>query len=242
MNKIRFFIGAFAALMASSCTSGDASTSDSSSETTGNKKASKIELATSDCLEMFNYDYSRMVTIEDIRKHHAIDLSTIEKKDGGIKGEYGSVLYTWASDRPDLDVKVSTMSIKVPDVNTVGVKMLSFYDDGSAETVKSFSIAYRELSEEELKTMNDNLESRYSDSAELENAKSLLKARTNRNFELVEGLGTRAYWKWGEQYGGELITLVGRSSFTIVTKISDDPNQNLELARKLAQEVINKCN
>lgn len=241
MNKIRFLIGAFATLLVSSCTSGDASTSDSSSEATGNKKASKIELTTSDCLEMFNYDYSRMVTIQDIQKHHAIDLSTIEKKDGGIKGEYGSILYTWASDRPDLDVKVSTMSIKVPDVNTVGVKMLSFYNDGSAETVESFSIGYRGLSEEELETMNSNLENRFSDPEELEKAKSLLQARGNMNFELVEGLGTRSYWKWGEQYGGELITLVGRSRFTIVTKISDDPNQNLELAKKLAQEVINKC-
>lgn len=90
--------------------------------------------------------------------------------------------------------------------------------------------------------MNSDLESRYSDPEELESAKSLLKIRANMDFELVEDLGTRAYWKWGEQYGGELITLVGRSSFTIVSKISDDAHQNLELAKKLAREVINKCN
>ncbi|HLT41262.1 MAG TPA: hypothetical protein VKZ95_01040 [Sphingobacteriaceae bacterium] len=242
MNKIRLFTGVFAALLTSSCASGDASTNDSSLEATGSKKASKKELMTSDCLEMFDYDYCGMVTIQDIQKHHTIDLSTIEKKDGGIKGEYGSVLYTWASDRPDQDVKVSPMSISVPDLNTVGIKRLTFYDDGSAQTVESFSIGYRGFSEEELATMNSDLESRYSDPEELESAKSLLKIRANMDFELVEDLGTRAYWKWGEQYGGELITLVGRSSFTIVSKISDDAHQNLELAKKLAREVINKCN
>lgn len=153
MKKNPLLIGSFAVLLASSCASGDASTNDAYLESTGSKEASKAELIASDCLEMFDYDYSRMVTIEDIQKHHIIDLSTIEKKDGGIKGEYGSILYTWASDRPDQDVKVSPMSISVPDLNTVGIKRLTFYDDGSAQTVESFSIGYRGFSEEELATI-----------------------------------------------------------------------------------------
>lgn len=68
-----------------------------------------------------------------------------------------------------------------------------------------------------------------------------MKKRESMHFELVEGLGTRVYWKW-ERFGGELVTLVGKSKFTVVTKVSDDPSQNLELARKLALEVIRKCN
>lgn len=125
-----------------------ASTSDEGllSNSGDGKIASKAELKVSDCLESYDYDYARMLTLDDIGKYHDVDLSIVEKKDGGIKGEYGSVDYTWPSDRPDIKMEISKMVMNVPDKNSVMIKMPSFYDDNSAQTVEFFSRGYKELS------------------------------------------------------------------------------------------------
>ena len=61
------------------------------------------------------------------------------------------------------------------------------------------------------------------------------------SWEFVEGLGSSAWYKWDETYGGELAVLAGKAKFYIVIKISDDPKENRELAKKLAEKVIAKC-
>lgn len=208
----------------------------------GDSSNSTDLIKVSDYLETFNYDYARMITLEDIEKHFNIDLGIVEKKDGGIRGEYGFTTYLWPSDRPDIEIKTAAETIYIPDLNSLGIKELSFYDNSSAETIDLFSMAYREFSQAELEKMNADLEKSYTDLVQLEKVRSLLKNREGRHYDLVENIGTRAYWKWGESFGGELVALVGRAKFTITTKVSNDPDQNLELARKLAQEVINKCN
>jgi hypothetical protein len=242
MRNLLLKTGAFAILLSSSCLYEGASSPTRNSR--DNNSSSKAELKVSNCLESFNYDYVRMLTIDDIVKNHDVgDLLKVEIKDGEVKGEYGSVTYIWPSGRPDIQTKINTIVMGVPDPNSVILKKLAFYDNSSEETVEHFSRSYEYLSTKELKEVNVNLEKNFGDDPErLAQAKSLMKSRESMNFELIEGIGTRAYWRWGDKFGGELVSLIGRSKFTVITKVSIDSSENLELAKRLALEVINKCN
>lgn len=247
MRKVLLLIGAIGVLSVSSCSNGGTSDSNgneaesSRSEKSGG--ASKNELKSADCLEKFNHDYAKMLTLDDIALHQEIDQSAVETDIPSTKGEYGKVNYTWASDRPDQEIEIMGHKIKGPDQNHVELKMMSFYDDGTAETIEYFERGYKKLSEEELAQIYANLEKTYvNKSEELEQAKGFMEARKTSNYVEVQDLGTRSYWKWDERYGGELVTLVGRAKFTVAAKISSDPDANLAFAKKLAQEVINKCN
>ena len=61
------------------------------------------------------------------------------------------------------------------------------------------------------------------------------------NNEFVDGVGSSAWYKWTDNYGGELSVLAGRAQFKIRIKISQDADENKELAKKLAQIAISKC-
>lgn len=250
-------MGVTVALIVSSCAnSGSSVSGDSGSNkenevnsTEGNlssskrEKASKGDLKISDCLEKFDHDYAKMLTLDDLASHQELDQSTVKTKVSPTKGEYGSVSYTWASDRPEKEMVLNSHKMMVPDNNYVELKNMFFYDDGSAETVELFERGYKKLSEKELAQIEANLEKSFAEKPdELENAKKLMKVREATKHSEVPDLGTRAYWKWDERFGGDLITLVGKAKFTVVAKVSKDPDTSLAFAKKLAQEVIDKCN
>ena len=69
-----------------------------------------------------------------------------------------------------------------------------------------------------------------------------MKVRAKSSWDFVEELGSSAWYKWSEQWGGELVVLAGISQFTILTKISTNPEENREIAIKLADKVLAKCN
>jgi len=195
-----------------------------------------------DCLEAKNYEYSKILSQEDILKYYKVNFSRTKSSCGETEGEYGSCIYTWKSGRPNLILEISGSIIKVPDDNSLGIKMLSFYYGSKEEIVSKFDMSYKDLSKKEVDVISTNLEESYTNHEKLEEARSFMEIREENNkYELIEDLGSRAYWKWGNKYGGELVVLTGEASFTIVTKISEDRGENLELAKQLAGEVIGNC-
>lgn len=252
MKKVLILVAVISVISVSSCSNGASSGSNEGNGSNTEQKvnhseksdgATKRELKIAGCLEKFDHDYASLLTLEDIASHHELDLSRVETDVSSTKGEYGSVRYSWASDRPDMEIKVLSTVVKTADNNHVELKMMSFYDDGSKGTIAYFERGYKKLSEKELAEAYANLEKSFKDEPEkLEQAKGFMEIRKNSKYVEVQDLGTRSYWKWGKSYGGELVTLVGSAKFTVVTKISDDPDMNLVFAKKLAQEVIDKCN
>ena len=57
-------------------------------------------------------------------------------------------------------------------------------------------------------------------------------------FENVAGVGEAAAWKLGDN---ELIVLFKGYTFQVIADVSKDKATNLELAKKLAAEVVAKC-
>ncbi len=237
MKKLTFLTGI--AFVLFSCNSGTKESSDSSSETSQETKISNGNVNVSDCLEAFEEDYEKLLTKEDMASVYAFDSESAKRN--LRSGSYGEHNYRWESDRAPIVTIILNQEIKGPDYNSMGVANLSFYDDDS--DLKSnkdyFDRGYKTLSEAELKQIEDNL-AKQSDEVK-KSGEGFMEVRKKSQWEFVDGLGTSAWYKWHDTYGGELAVLSGRATFEIRLKLSEDRDENRDLAKKLAQKVIDKC-
>ena len=119
--------------------------------------------------------------------------------------------------------------------------MLSFISEDSdlKSAVGTFDMAYKELSDEELKRINENL-AKENDEIK-KTGEEMMKVRGKSSWDFVEGLGSSAWFKWNDQYGGDLAVMAGRAQFNIVIKVNDTPADNRKLAVKLAEKILAKC-
>jgi len=236
MKKMTFLAGL--AFMFFSCNSGNKETSEAKSDNKSEKVSSKSDGKSYDCLKKFDENYEALLTKEEMASVYPIaDKSKVALR----SGSYGEHIYRWESDRPTFTMEVSNMKMEVPDQNTIGIKNLSFYSDKTdlKSAVSTFDMGYKELSDAELEQIQKNLAK--ADDEIKETGKDFMKVRAKSSWNAVEGLGSSSWYKWSDQWGGELVVLAGRASFTILTKISNDPDENRELAKKLAEKVIAKC-
>lgn len=204
--------------------------------------------AVTQCLLAKDYKYEELLTKVDILKHVSIDESSYKMDVSTIRGEYGSVIYDWNSNRPDLQTEILGQIINHPDKNRVSVKRLKFYSENelelySHETFLSlFDMSYKKLSQQEYNELLSNLQKEYAnDQTGYLKAKEFLDLRMTLTYEPVNNLGDRAYYRWNQDHGIELIVLVGSSHFTIESKTSGDKNIALNHAVLFAKEVIAKC-
>ena len=67
----------------------------------------------------------------------------------------------------------------------------------------------------------------------------MAKGMSARNkFEDVPGIGDAASFNKEENY---LTVLVGATTFQVIASVSKDKDVNLDLAKKLAKEILTKC-
>ena len=233
MKKSLFLVGM--TFMFFSCNSDNSASSD---EKNGNSNKSGKEL-NCNFLEQFEENYSGLLTKEEMASVYPIDFANAKEK--LRNGSYGEYKYMWPSNRPDRDLDLNGTIIKSPDRNSMGIKTFSFDSDISdmQGNIDYFNMAYKELSKEELDKIDKNLAKQNEETKAT--GEDLMKVRGNRSWEFVDGLGSSAWYKWNELYGGELAVLAGQAKFYIDIKISSDPDENRELAKKLAEKVIAKC-
>ena len=222
------------ALALFSCDSGS-----KSSESVSEGKSVNSSGNTYACLEPFQNDYSQLLTAEEMNAVYPIDFENA--KQDLSTGSYGNHTYVWESDRPSFVMEISGMKMDVPDQNLIGVKMLSFVskDSDLKSAVGTFDMAYKELSAEELERINENL-AKQNDEIK-KTGEEMMEVRGKRSWDFVKGLGSSAWFKWNDQYGGELAVMAGRAKFYIVIKVSDNPEDNRKLAVKLAEKILTKC-
>ena len=190
-------------------------------------------------LEKYEKDYSALLTKEEMASVYPIDFE--KAKENLRNSSYGEYTFNWPSNRPDLKMEVSGMKMNIPDQNSMGIKIFSFSADEQdmKKRIDRFDMAYKQLSDEELNKINKNLEKQ---DAEIKSTgKDMMKVREKMSWEFVNGLGSSSWYKWNDKFGGELVVLAGKAKFEIIVKISDDPKENLEIAKKLAEKVIAKC-
>lgn len=238
MKKTLFLTGIVFILF--SCNSGNKENSEGASDNGNEAVSSKNKGKSYDCLKKFEEDYEGLLTKEEMASVYPEDYENAKKE--LRSGNYGEHIYRWPSNRPGFDMEMSGMKIKIPDNNTIGIKTFSFSTSKADQKsrTETFNMGYKELSDKELAQIQANLEKQ---SEEIKKTgKDMMKVRGKRNWDFVDNLGTSAWYKWGEKYGGELAVLAGRSKFYIVIKVSEDPAENRDLAIKLAEKVLAKCN
>ncbi|HTO16310.1 MAG TPA: hypothetical protein VLZ83_11095 [Edaphocola sp.] len=211
----------------------------SSSEKNGQNTSRKGKDLNCKALEQLKDDYSGLLTKEEMASVYPIDFENAKEK--LRSGSYGEYIFYWPSDRPQLNLEVVGKKLKIADNNAIGIKNFSYSDSDIdlKSLTETFNMAYKELSEEELERINKNLAKQ---SEEIKSTgQDMMKVRAKSSWEFIDGLGTSAWYKWNENYGGEMAVMAGKAQFYIIIKISADPKENRDLARKLAEKVISKC-
>lgn len=239
-----------AAFLLFSCNSSESENS-AGEKTASTSTGSKGDKKTTNCLAKFNHDYSELLTKEDVLKHIPIDNPEeleIKYDAESVKKhpKYGEIYYNWPSDRPDVQINPS-FPLKQPDENTVSLTNLEFDDGDIAKIQDRFHTAYKTMTQEEIDAGMARMEKFYKDkpAEELENAKNILKKRAEWDNKPVEGVGDYAYWfpyKMMDLYlGSKIVVLVGNAQFTVVAKVGENDEENFEVAKKIALEVLAKC-
>lgn len=232
MKKITLILGI--ACMVISCTSDKKKSEALEGDGIENKSSEKYA-----CLEDYENRYDELASLNDMAsvypfedQDYEVDLSN---------RSYGNHTITWPSDRPNLDLEVAGTKMNLPDQNSMSVAVLTTYpEDLSLEEVrKRFEMGYKELTQEELEQINKNLEKVEGEVGET--GKKLMDVRQKMNYAKIDNIGTSAWYKWSDSYGGELAVLGGRTKFDIRIRISSDSVQNLEYSKKLAMLILGKC-
>ena len=240
-----------AAFLLFSCNSAE-SESAAGEKAASTSAGSKSGKKTASCLVKFDHDYSKLLTKEDVLKHISIDNPEgleIKYNEKSVKKypEYGEIYYTWPSDRPGVQISPS-FPLKQPDDNTVSLTNLAFKEGDIADIQDRFHTAYRVMSQEEIDAGMARLEKSFKDkpAKELETAKGFLEARGKSKNKPVEGVGDHAYWfptkVMDLNLGSKIVVLTGNAQFEVVAKVSGNDEENFEMARKIALEVLAKCN
>lgn len=241
MKKILYLL--CSASILSAC-AGSGGTSSNADETP--VKSSAI----SQCLIAKDYQYQELLTKTDIAKYVSIDESSYKEKVSSTQGKYGSCVYSWESDRPEKEItsKVTNAVFKRPDMNQVTIKMLDFYEDSDLKlheqetAIDLFDQSYRKLSQAEHDELLANMKKKLSNNPDgFEKAKKMMASRMKFTYEPVADLGDRAYWKWNDEYGIELVVLSEMARFTILSKTTGEPETSLDHAVQFAKEVLAKC-
>lgn len=196
--------------MMTSCSDGsEKATENVSNETV---RTSSKTAGTGICLADKDHKYEELLTKTDISKHVSIDESSFKQKISSPKGKYGACVYSWESDRPETEMEVSGKKFKRPDRNQITIKMLYAYTDRDLKRYEQegalalFDQSYKKLSQEEYDQILSDMEKKLSTNPKaIEDAKKMMDSRLKFTYEPVEKLGDRAYWKWNNNFGIELI-------------------------------------
>ncbi len=229
------------------------SCSKSNGNTNENDKNEVITASVADasaCILSYQTKYDQLLPLETIQKHYTGDMSKAKKKydfrPEAKKHDKDTYEYTWESGR-SRKMKMMGQEMDVPTPNRIGLRWLGsdlFVITGKATPLESFKAFYRNASAAEkeaaFKKAGETLKEKGYDTKTTETATNMAKDLSADEiiFKDISGIGEAASWRIKEK---ELTVLVGKITFQVVVDISTNDEENLLIAKKLAQEVLNKC-
>lgn len=229
------------------------SCSKSNGNTNENDKNEVITASVADasaCILGYQTKYDQLLPLETIQKHYTGDMSKAKKKydfrPEAKKHDKDTYEYTWESGR-SRKMKMMGQEMDVPTPNRIGLRWLGsdlFMITGKATPLESFKAFYRNASAAEkeaaFKKAGETLKEKGYDTKTTETATNMAKDLSADEiiFKDISGIGEAASWRIKEK---ELTVLVGKITFQVVVDISTNDEENLLIAKKLAQEVLNKC-
>ena len=201
------------------------------------------------CILSYQSKMDQLLPLETIQKYYKGDMSKAKKRYNfrpeAKKHDKDTYEYTWESGRTR-KMKMMGQNMEIPAPNRIGLKWLGsdlFMMGRKATPVESFKAFYRNASaaekEEAFKKAGERLKEKGYDAKTVETATGMGKGLSadDMNFKEVSGVGEAASWRIRDS---ELTVLVGKITFQVTVDIGTE-EENIAIAKKLAQEVLNQC-
>ncbi len=201
------------------------------------------------CIKEYMTKYDQLLPLEVIKKHYNVPTQAKKKYVSGVMGkkyDKDTYEYVWDSKRTR-KMKLMGQVMEVPSPNRIGLKWVGstlFTIMNKASPVESFKAFYRNTTtkekEEAFKKANEEMKKKGYDEKTTKTATGMAKdlSADEIMFKDIAGVGDAASWRIKDK---ELTVLVGKVTFQIVAEIGENDEENIALAKKLAQEVLNKC-
>ncbi|MBU1820275.1 MAG: hypothetical protein KKG00_02020 [Bacteroidetes bacterium] len=203
-----------------------------------------------DCILSYQLKLDELLPLNVIKKHYTGEMPDAKMKYNKSaperKATTDKYVHSWKSDRTRT-MKMGNSTMEIPLQNEIGVMWVGsdLFMIGKKKTpLENFKAFYRNPTQEEMdrafKAAEERLKSdpKYS-KEQTETATGLAKSMAaNDKFEDVQGIGDAASFNKEENY---LTVLVGATTFQVIAHVSKDKDVNLDLAKKLAKEVLAKC-
>ena len=203
----------------------------------------------STCILGYQSKMDQLLPLETIQKHYKGDMSKAKKRYNfrpeAKQHDRDTYEYTWESGRMR-KMKMMGQDMEIPAPNRIGLKWLGsdlFMMARKATPVESFKAFYRNASAAEIeaafKQAGEKLKEKGYNAKTVETATGMGKGLSadDMNFKEVSGVGEAASWRIRDS---ELTVLVGKITFQVTVDVGTE-EENIAIAKKLAQEVLNKC-
>lgn len=202
------------------------------------------------CLLQYQTKLDQLLPLAVIQQHYKGDMSKAQKNYNfspeAKKHDTDSYEYTWPSNRKR---KMTFMGneIEVEENNRIGLSWVGsdlFLMMRKPTPLESFRAFYRNTTAAEkdaaFKKAEQQLKAKGYDEKTTKAASGMGKelAADNVMFRDISGVGQAASWRIKEK---ELTVLVEGTTFKITANVSTNDEENIALAKKLANEVLAKC-
>lgn len=209
-----------------------------------NLEASNSTAENTACFEQYKTELMTMLTKEEIASVYQGDLAEAELK-SDVKDKYSrsaSYKYYWPGD-PDRSERLISNGRDLGPINyKIGAGDLVFYSDDAKFIIKRFKSTYDLTDAKKAKAreaINKELEKSGADPKTKNTSKSISNSIIPElKFTPVEGIGDAAIWS---HLHSSLIVLKGRTKFTVFVDVSDNHQEDVDLAKKLAKIILDKC-
>jgi hypothetical protein len=191
----------------------------------------------------------QLLPLETIKKHYNIPAQATKEysyRPEAKKHDKDTYEYTWDSDRIR-KMKMMGREMESPSPNRVGLRWVGsdlFMITGKATPLESFRAFYRNATAAEkeaaFKKAGDRMKEKGYDAKTVDAATGMGNdlASDEIIFRDVTGVGDAASWRIKDK---ELTVLIGKRTFQVMAEISANDDENIGLAKKLAAEVLAKC-
>jgi hypothetical protein len=191
----------------------------------------------------------QLLPLDVIKKHHNVPAQAKKKysyRAEAKKHDKDTYEYTWDSDRVR-KMKIAGREVEYPSSNRIGLRWVGsdlFTIMGKPTPLENFKAFYRNTTAAEkeaaFKKAGESMKEKGYDAKTTETATNMAKDLSGDDitFKDITGVGDAASWRIKEK---ELTVLVGKITFQVSVEVSSNDDENIELAKKLAAEVLAKC-
>lgn len=201
-------------------------------------------METTSCFERYSTKYDKLLTKADISKQYPVDFSKAEKEydTTNTPSSYEEMVYSWPSKRTRT-MEVLGRKYTLPVDNKIGMGSIRFFSEDEKYPINRFTSMY-DLSDTEKEKAKESIDKEVDKKEQLDKqSKKTAKKLTgsilsNMKFSPVEGVGDAAVWDYMES---SLIVLKGRTRFTVIVDVGTNHQEEVNLAKKLAKSIMEKC-